>query len=90
MSNKIEELISTVTRIETKMDDFHRTTGERCAKHSVQLAAHEMNLNGDGGREGINEKLRAFEKRHMFIAMVIPNFIIIVWEVLKHKLTGNW
>ena len=88
--SKIEELIATVSRIEAKMDDFHHNTEARCAKHAIQLAAHEMNLNGDGGREGINEKLRAFEKRHMFIAMVIPNFIIIAWEILKHRLTGQW
>jgi len=88
--SKIEELIATVSRIETKMDDFHANTNLRCSKHAIQIAAHEMNLNGDGGREGINEKLRAFEKRHMFIALMLPNFIIIMWEIIKHRLTGTW
>ena len=84
--SKIDDLCATVARIEQKVDDIK----PRIDSHSVQIQRHEVNLNGSGECEGLNEWKRTLSRRHAFSITLVPSGIFIIWEVLKHKLTGKW
>jgi len=84
--SKIDELISGLARIETKIDNIDI----RLDKHSKALDKHEVNLNGNAEQGGLNEWRRNFKKRHIIISGLLPSGIVVTFETIKRVITGHW
>lgn len=81
--NKIDELCAIVARIEQKVDDMK----PRCTSHEEDIAQHDIILRGGNGHaEGLCEKVRTIEKRHLAVSTIVPFAMLAVWEYVKNKI----
>jgi hypothetical protein len=91
--SKIDELLTiaheTNGRLAT-IEQWVKDKESRCKNHGERLETVEINLNGSGEQEGLNEWKRNFAKRHALMVTLIPSSIWIGFELFKYKITGKW
>lgn len=85
--SKIDQLTESVARMEVKIDGFLKAQEIQCR----MLSQHDEILRGGGeGRsEGLCEQVRNINKRHAFIATLIPVAITAGWEYFKRKMGAH-
>ena len=85
--SKIDQMAETIIRMEGKMDGFLKSQ----ELQGRMLDHHDKILRGDsdGGYEGLCEQMRNVNKRHLFVASLIPAAMMGLVEFLKRKLGGH-
>ena len=89
--SKMDDLVARTIRMEEKMDNFIASQEIAQKYQARMLSYHDKILRGDseGQQEGICEQVRNINKRHAFIATLIPLFITAGWEYLRTKVLGR-
>jgi len=84
MNDFEKEVITKLTQIETKLNALP------CDKHGKQIDKLDKSINGENGSIGIWEEVRRIKWENKRMASIIPSGIILIYELIKFKITGKW
>jgi len=84
MNDFEKEVITKLTQIETKLNALP------CKEHEINIKKLNTSINGDDKNVGLWEIVRQIKRDNKRMASIIPSGIILVYELVKFKITGKW